>query len=74
MFTTLKNFINKLFTDFQSTFLWIFALGFLFCGLMVWLGGEENAPKFKKGLLFTICGLVVFLLAKPIVQYLDAGL
>lgn len=74
MFKRIENLILSLFTDMQTTFIWIFALGGLFSGLMVAFGGEENAPRFKKYLMFCIIGLVVFLLAKPIVEYIKAKL
>lgn len=71
MFVTIKNFLLALFTDFQTTFIWLFAIGILVTGLLVWTGGEENAPKFKKGLVVCIVGIMIFLLAKPLVVYID---
>lgn len=74
MFATIKSFLLKLFTDFQTTFIWLFAIGILVSALLVFTGGEENAPKFKKGLIVCIVGMMVFLLAKPLVSYMDANL
>jgi uncharacterized YccA/Bax inhibitor family protein len=74
MFSTIKSFLLRLFTDFQTTFIWLFAIGILVSALLVWTGGEENAPKFKKSLVVCIVGMMIFLLAKPLVQYMDAGL
>jgi stage V sporulation protein AE len=73
VFSQIKSFLLKLFTDFQSTFIWIFAIGILFCALMVWMGDEHNAPKFKKGLMTCVFGLIIFLLAKQIIQYIDGS-
>lgn len=74
MFTSIKSFLLKLFTDFQTTFIWLFAIGILITTLGVWMGGEDNAPKFKKGLVISIFGILIFLLAKPLVSYMDANL
>lgn len=74
MFGRIESLILSLFTDMQSTFIWIFAIGGLFSGLMIAFGGEENAPRFKKMLMWCIVGLVVFLLAKPIVEYVKTNL
>ena len=74
MFNSIKSLLLSLFIDMQTTFITLFAIGFLFCALMIWQGEEQNAPKFKKGLGFTVAGVVVFLLAKPIVEYVQSGL
>nr|WP_173026412.1 hypothetical protein [Aeromonas sp. Ne-1]AKO69698.1 hypothetical protein [Aeromonas sp. Ne-1] len=71
MFANIKKFFTQLFTDFQSTFTWIFIFGIIFCAIMVGWGGDENAPKFKKGLITCIFGLVIFLSAKLIVEYVN---
>ena len=74
MFATLKAFFSSLFNDMQGTFIWLFTIGMLICGLMAWLGDEANQSKFKKALVFCIWGLVIFLLAKPIITYVDSKL
>lgn len=74
MFGRIENLILRIFTDMQSTFIWIFAIGLLFCAIMIGFGGDENAPKFKKGLIFCIVGVVVFLLAKPAIEYIQNNL
>ncbi|MBU8732516.1 hypothetical protein KM915_20930 [Cytobacillus oceanisediminis] len=74
MFTSIQNLLKGIFGDFQTTFIWLFVIGILISGLLVWLGGEENAPKFKKSLVICIVGLMVFLLASPIVSYVDSYL
>lgn len=74
MFARITKLLNKIFVDLQSTFIWIFAIGILISAIGVWAGGEENAPKFKKGLTLSIIGVIVFLLAKPMVDYVKANL
>lgn len=74
MFNQIKNLILKLFTDLQGTFLWIFAIGILLCAIVLAFGDEQNAPKFKKGLIGCLAGIVVFLLAKPVVEYVQSNL
>lgn len=74
MFSRIEGFLLSLFTDLQNTLFWIFAFGALFSAVMIGLGSEENAPKFKKGLLFCIIGAVIFLLAKPLVEYIRGNL
>ncbi|HDR7001870.1 TPA: hypothetical protein QCW13_005369 [Bacillus cereus] len=74
MFIRIQKLLTTLFTDMQSTFIWAFVIGALVCGLMIWQGDEQNAPKFKKGLIFCGAGAVVFILAKPFVDYIKAGL
>ncbi|MED5094485.1 hypothetical protein [Bacillus safensis] len=72
-FTGIKKFLNSLFSDVSSTAITIFALGFLFCALMVWRGSEENAPRFQKGMYYTGAAVAVAVLAKVIVQYIKKG-
>lgn len=74
MFQRIENLILQIFTDLQTTFIWIFAIGILACSIMIGFGSEENAPRFKKGLIFCIVGAVIFLLAKPVIQYIQTNL
>lgn len=74
MFTRIGKLLNKIFTDLQTTFIWIFAIGILISAIGVWAGDEQNAPRFKKGLMLSIVGVVVFLLAKPIIDYVKTNL
>lgn len=74
MFNSIQALLLSLFIDMQTTFITLFAIGFLFCAMMIWQGDEQNAPKFKKGLGFTGAAVVVFALAKPIVEYIQNGL
>ena len=73
-FLSIKKLLDAMFNDVLSTFITVFCLGFLFCALMLWKGSEESAPKFQKGLIGTIIGIVVFTLAKVIVAYVQAKL
>lgn len=74
MFSQIQSLLNTFFTDMQKTFISLFMIGMAFCGIMVWFGDEHNVPKFKRGLMFCAIGLVVFLLAKPIVNYIKGAL
>ncbi|MEB6550206.1 TrbC/VirB2 family protein [Heyndrickxia sporothermodurans] len=74
MFGKIKKLLTGFTTDIKSTFITLFIIGIMFSGLMVWLGGDENAPKFKKSLLVCCIGLIVFLIASPIVSYFKTKL
>lgn len=74
MFIRLQGLLNSLFGDITSTFITLFAIGILVCGLLAAFGGEENQAKFKRGLFLCIIGLIVFLLARPIVEYFQRNL
>lgn len=74
MFIRLQGLLNSLFNDITSTFITLFAIGILVCGLLAAFGGEENQAKFKRGLFLCIIGLIVFLLARPIVNYFQSNL
>lgn len=74
MFTRIGSLLSRLFTDLQTTFIWIFAIGILICAIGVWAGDEQNAPRFKKGLMLSVIGLIVFLLARPIIDYVKMNL
>lgn len=74
MFTQIGKLLTGLRTDISNTFITLFIIGLLFCALMVWVGGDENAPKFKKSLLVCLAGLVIFIIAGPIVTYVKTKL
>ncbi|WP_255516161.1 hypothetical protein, partial [Geobacillus sp. C56-T2] len=74
VFDQLRGLLNSLFGDITSTFITLFAIGILICGLLAAFGGEENQAKFKRGLFLCISGLIVFLLARPIVYYFQSNL
>ena len=74
MFSQLQNLLDSIFSDISTTFITLFAIGVLVCGLMAAFGGEENQPKFKKGLVLCIFGVVAFTLAKPLITYLQTSL
>ncbi|HZH61509.1 MAG TPA: hypothetical protein VEY70_18460 [Metabacillus sp.] len=71
MFQFIQNLLNALFSDITNTFKTLFAIGALFCGIMIFSGNEENVPRFKRSLLWCIVGFAAFLLVKPMLQYLD---
>lgn len=74
MFTSLQALFNTLFGDITKTFITLFSIGILVCGLLAAFGGEENQPRFKKGLISCVIGLIAFLLAKQIVEYFQKNL
>lgn len=74
MFNRIRGLLNTLFSDMQSTFIWVFSIGFVVLGLMAWYGDEQNTPRFKKGMIWCAIGIVVFLLARPIVTYVQSNL
>jgi len=74
MFDRISTFLNTLFTDMQGTFITIFMIGLLICAVAVLAGDEQSTPKFKNGIKVCLIGLVVFILAKPIVDYIKINL
>ena len=74
MFNKLNSLFTKLFSDIQSTFIWLFIIGLAICGLFAAWGSEEMQPKFKRGFVVCLIGLTVFLLAKYTVDYFQTNL
>lgn len=74
MFNRIGGLLDALFSDFQTTFITIFAIGILICAVGVWSGDEHAGPRFKKGMIFCGVGVIVFLLARPIIDYIQANL
>lgn len=74
MFERIDSLLSTLFSDIQSTFITLFAIGLLICAFGTWAGDEQTGPRFKKGLVLCAGGIVVFLLANPIVSYFQNNL
>ena len=74
MFNRISGLLEALFTDMQTTFLTIFTIGILICAVGVFAGDEHSAPKFKKGIITCVIGVIVFLLADPIIDYVKVNL
>jgi len=74
MFERIQGFLNTLFSDMQGTFITIFAIGLLICAIGVWAGDEQSSPKFKNGIKLCVIGVVLFLLAKPVIEYVQTNL
>ncbi len=74
MFERIGMFLNTLFSDMQSTFITIFMIGLLICAIGVWAGDEQSAPKFKAGIKLCVSAVVLFLLAKPVIDYIQVNL
>ena len=51
-----------------------FGIGIIVCAFVIWKGDEENVPKFKKGLFWTIAGFIVCLLAAGIITWVKSGI
>lgn len=49
-------------------------IGLLICAIGVWAGDEQSSPKFKNGLKLSVLGVVLFLLAKPVIDYIQVNL
>lgn len=73
-FTKLTTFTNNIFNDVLGLVIAIFAIGILVCAAVVWKGDEQAAEKFKKGLIMSVIGLAVAVLAKVIISYVKSGL
>lgn len=74
MFDRIGGFLNNLVSDMQGTFITIFAIGILICAIGVGLGDEQASPKFKNGIKLCVAGLVLFLLARPLIEYVQTNL
>lgn len=72
-FQKIGSLLTKISGDVTTNLITIFVIGFCFCAFMVWKGDEENAPRFKKGLIGCGLGVIVFTLASVIVNYIKAG-
>ncbi|MEK5081055.1 hypothetical protein MKX73_19200 [Solibacillus sp. FSL W7-1436] len=73
-FTKLTAFANNIFTDVLGLVIAVFSIGILVCAVVVWKGDEQAAEKFKKGLIISVIGLAVAILAKVIISYVRSGL
>ncbi|MFC3210679.1 hypothetical protein [Planomicrobium okeanokoites] len=74
MFDRIGAFLNTLFTDMQGTFITVFMIGLLICAIGVWAGDEQSSPKFKNGIKLCVLGVVLFLLARPVIDYIQTNL
>lgn len=74
VFDRIGAFLNTLFTDMQGTFITVFMIGLLICAIGVWAGDEQSSPKFKNGIKLCVLGVVLFLLARPVIDYIQTNL
>lgn len=72
-FTNLTRFFTSLTTDLTNTALVVAVIAFIFCGIMIFRGTEENVPRFQKATMWVGAGVIVIVLAKIIVGWLKAG-
>ncbi|MFS0783353.1 TrbC/VirB2 family protein [Bacillus sp. 1P06AnD] len=71
-FDKIKTLLNTLQSNITNTFITIFIIGIIICAAMAWRGSEENAPRFQKGLMMCIAGLVIFVLGPIIVTWVKS--
>lgn len=72
-FSRINSFISAQYTEILNLFLTVSAIGVLVCAFMIWQGSEENVPRFKKGLFWTLVALVIAVMAKGIITWVKAG-
>ncbi|MDJ0333276.1 hypothetical protein [Planococcus sp. S3-L1] len=74
MFDSLNGLLNNIFIEFRQLGITIFAIGMLAMATLTAFGGEENKRKFQTGFVIALAGLVVFFLAKPIIEFIRTSL
>lgn len=74
MFETLKDLLDKIFTEMRGLGVTVFSLGLIIMALLTAFGGEENKRTFQRGFVVCIFGIIVFFLAKPIVNFFQGQL
>lgn len=74
MFDSLNNLLNTIFIEFRQILITLFAIGLLVTASLTAFGGEENKRKFQQGFVISLIGLIVFFLAKPIIEFVRSTL
>jgi len=74
MFESLRGLLDTVFSEFRTLGITIFAIGLIVMALLTAFGGEENKRTFQKGFVICCAGMVVFFLAKPIVNFFQGNL
>lgn len=72
-FTNINKFVVATTGSVTTLVISIFILAIIVTGAMVAWGSEENVPRFKKALIWSIVGLMVTVLAKTIVTWVRTG-
>jgi|APAga8741244001_1050109.scaffolds.fasta_scaffold49766_1 hypothetical protein len=72
-FTKIKSWLNGAYSDILSTGIIVFAIGFVICAIGVWRGSDDAVPRFQKGLIWTAGGVIVAVLSKVIVAWVQGG-
>jgi hypothetical protein len=72
-FTKINSFVQASTTSITTLVISIFILAIIVTGAMVAFGNEENVPRFKKALGWSIVGLMVVVLARVIVSWVRNG-
>jgi stage V sporulation protein AE len=71
MFESIQNLLSAIFSNVFSLGATLFAIGILICAIMAAWGGEEGKQKFQKGLVVCACGFTIFLLANPLITFIQ---
>lgn len=70
MFDSINNLLDTIFNEFRGLGISVFGIGILVMALMTAFGGEENKRKFQSGFFLCVAGMIVFFLAKPIINFI----
>lgn len=74
MFDSLNNLLNTIFIEFRQLGITIFAIGIIVMAMLTAFGGEENKRSFKAGFVICLVGMIVFFLARPIIDFIRTTL
>lgn len=74
MFDSLNNLLDTIFSEFRSLGATVFAIGIIVMALLTAFGGEENKRNFQRGFVVCVAGMIVFFLAKPIIDFIRTTL
>ena len=74
MFESINSLLDTIFNEFRSLGVTIFAIGIIVMALLTAFGGEENKRNFQRGFVVCVVGIVVFFLAKPLIQFIKTSL
>lgn len=73
-FDIVDKFLQNMKGDIQDVAITLFTIGIMVTGSILFFGGEEKNPIFKKAFGWLIVGLIIMLLAGPIVTWIDTSI
>lgn len=73
-FEIVDNWLQNMQGDIKDIAITLFTIGIMVTGSILFFGGEEKNPIFKKAFAWLLIGLIVMLLAGPIVTWVDTSL